>query len=182
MPDPVIPNGSKLKLISDIDTRIERLTKRLERERKARAEAETIAEEGFRQLYRKQQEIELLQAVAVSSNEAASFTEALQSALQHICARIGCSAGQAYLTAPGAPRELIPAGLWYQDSPDLRSPTASGMGMPQFPGREAGLPERVLAEEKPIWISDAAIDRRSPGPVVRTGKANAARIPFPEVA
>ena len=39
---------------------VARLTRRLERERKARAEAEALAEQGLRDLYQKQRQIELL--------------------------------------------------------------------------------------------------------------------------
>jgi hypothetical protein len=56
---------------SDVtDIELARLKRRLDRERKARAESEAIAERALRELYKKQKEIELLQIIAVAANEA----------------------------------------------------------------------------------------------------------------
>jgi hypothetical protein len=47
----------------ELTTEVTRLRRRLARERLARTEAEAIAERGLRELYEKQRQIELLQAI-----------------------------------------------------------------------------------------------------------------------
>ncbi|MEJ7714697.1 MAG: hypothetical protein WKF40_02905 [Thermoleophilaceae bacterium] len=54
------------------DPEIERLRRRLERERRACKEAEQIAESTTSALYDRQRELQLLEAVAVAANEAAT--------------------------------------------------------------------------------------------------------------
>ena len=56
--------------VSDVtDIELARLKRRLDRERKARAESEAIAEKVVRTV-QEQKEIELLQIIAVAANEA----------------------------------------------------------------------------------------------------------------
>lgn len=134
-------------------TEIARLQKRLERERKARTEAERIAEQGLRSLYKKQQEVELLQAVAVASNESRGFPQALQAALHSICTYTGWPLGHVYLPDPLCPRELLPSSLWHMDVPEryhaFREVTAA-----THLTAGIGLPGQVLANGHPLWISD----------------------------
>jgi diguanylate cyclase (GGDEF)-like protein len=144
------------KLIpSEAQAQIERLQKRLERERLARREAETIAENGLRQLYQKQKEIELLQNVAIAANEATSFTVALEKALLLICQHINWPVGHVYLPDIQNNNQLVSSSIWYLHVPNpeyykdfcdsvQRSPLEIGVG----------LPGQVLATGKPFWISD----------------------------
>ena len=132
---------------------IARLQKRLERERKARAEAEAIAEQGLRTLYKKQQEIELLQTVAVAANEAHTFPCALQAALDAICAYTGWPLGHVYMPDPRCPQELVSSTLWHMNPPEryqafreITSATRLKVG--------EGLPGAALATGQPTWISD----------------------------
>lgn len=132
---------------------IERLQKRLDRERKARSEAETIAEQGLRALYKKQQEIELLQAIAVAANEARTFPEALQAALERICTYTGWPLGHAYLPDPANPQELLPTALWHMDFPDRyhgfrEATTATRLCLGE------GLPGQTLAAGTALWLED----------------------------
>jgi hypothetical protein len=64
------------------DIELARLKRRLDRERKARAESEAIAERALRELYKKQKEVELLQIIAVAANEALTTDGAMQIALR----------------------------------------------------------------------------------------------------
>ena len=80
--------------------RLDRLERRLVRERAARLEAEAIAEAGLRRAYLAQQRIELLQRVAAQANEAADTGEALRFAELRRQLRVVAHRGEsAYLRA-----------------------------------------------------------------------------------
>ena len=60
--------------------------------------------------------LHLLKAVAVAANEARTVDEALQRALDEVCAYTGWPVGHAYL--PGPDGVLAPTGLWHLSDPD----------------------------------------------------------------
>ena len=64
---------------------LERLSARVARERRARHEAEAIAERATGDLYERQRELELLGAVATAANSAADVDEALAVAVERVC-------------------------------------------------------------------------------------------------
>src|ERR1700677_1337111 len=86
--------------------------RRLDRERRSRLEAEAIAERTTRVLYIKQRELALLQAVAAAANEAGSVEQALQTALDLVCAHAGWLIGHAYLVSADSGR-AVSSGLWH---------------------------------------------------------------------
>ena len=61
---------------------LERLGRRLERERAARKEAELIAERSTRELFERNKDLVLLESVADAANRAADVDEALSLALE----------------------------------------------------------------------------------------------------
>ena len=69
------------------------IEKRLRRERLARREVEEIAERTTRALYDKQQELVLLEAVVASSNASSTVEDALQGAVDAVCAHIELARG-----------------------------------------------------------------------------------------
>src|ERR1700674_626731 len=73
------------------------LVKRLDRQRRARDAAVSISEQATGVLYEKQQHLKLLQAVAVAANESPSLDDALQAAVDQVCAHLACPVGHAYL-------------------------------------------------------------------------------------
>jgi hypothetical protein len=93
---------------------VRRLTKRLERERRARLQAEAIAEQGLRDLFDRQQELLLSEAIAQSANDASSVEAAMADALRIICQYTGWRVGHAWLSvgdlAAGTPLELVACG------------------------------------------------------------------------
>lgn len=132
---------------------LERLRGRLERERRARREVEEIAEKATRDLYERQSELELLHAVAVAANEAATVEDALQEALDRVCEHTGWPVGHVYLldNASGA---LKPSGIWHLGEPrecfePFRHATES-----TILARGVGLPGRVLESGSPAWVAD----------------------------
>src|SRR5438128_12552615 len=91
------------------------LTKRVERERRARLEAEAIAERGMRDLYAKQRELSLLIAIAGAANEAATTDEAIRFALTRICEYARWPLGHVYhveSNAAGDAVELVSGEIW----------------------------------------------------------------------
>ena len=97
--------------------------RRSERDRKARLEAEAIAEHGLRELYEKKVQIELLGAIAVAANESTCVEDVLQLALAKICQTTGWALGHAYIVRPAAEgKRLISTGGWYGPETERNRP------------------------------------------------------------
>ena len=86
-----------------------RLRQQAGRERKARLEAERIAEQATRQLYDEKASLLLLQAITGAANEANTFEEAMGIALDRICAHTGWPVGHVYLLSEGTTGDLVSA-------------------------------------------------------------------------
>jgi signal transduction histidine kinase/DNA-binding response OmpR family regulator len=142
-----------------VDAELARLKKRLDREQRARAESEAIAERALSELYKKQKEIELLQVIAVAANEALDVDSAMHVALREICNRTGWPVGHVLLKGPAG--DLVSTPLWHFDKPQrfetFRKVTEAIRFKPQM-----GLPGRVLSTRKPAWITDVTKDENFP--------------------
>jgi diguanylate cyclase (GGDEF)-like protein len=139
----------------------ERLTRRAERERRARLSAEAIAELRTRELYERQRELGLLQSIAGAANASSQVEDALQEALDQVCAHTRWPVGHAYILSDTNADELLPTKLWHLDDDERfalfreiteRMPLARGIG----------LPGRVLASGEPVWIIDVDRDDNFP--------------------
>lgn len=131
-----------------------RLQRRIERERAARQEAENIAEANIRTLYDRQNDIQLLRAVAVAANEASSVTDAMQVALGLVCEHSGWPIGHVFFVDDT--RRLVSSGIWHdrdgqqsQRFAVLRHRTESRFFEPGV-----GLPGEVFLAARPVWIED----------------------------
>jgi signal transduction histidine kinase/DNA-binding response OmpR family regulator len=138
-----------------------RLQKRIERERRARVEAEAIAERGMRALYERQRELQLLQCIAAAANEARAVEDALQIALDQICRHTGWSVGHALFAAGDSGPEVISARLWHFDSPERFTPFRQLTESTRF-AAGVGLPGHVLAQGRATWIVDVTRDTNFP--------------------
>jgi diguanylate cyclase (GGDEF)-like protein len=171
-------------------TDLARLERRLERERRARHEAERIAEETTRGLYDRQQELLVLEAVAAAANNAADLEDALEVAVARFAEHANWPVGHAWVLRGDV---LSPTGLWHVGAPELHDALPRATEGVVF-GAGEGLPGRVLAEAGPIWIDDveaAALPRRPHGlpsafgfPVLADGRVVAvleffSRLPAP---
>ncbi len=137
----------------------DRLTARLERERRARREAEEIGERSTRALYDRQGELELLSAVASAANQAASVQGALHATVQMVCAHARYPVGHGLLV--GESGMLHTSGAWHLERPERVSGfTEASKAMTFAPGQ--GLPGRVLASGHPAWIEDLDSDPNLP--------------------
>ena len=134
------------------DPEIARLQRRLRRETAARLEAEAIAERGLRDLFQRQQEISLLERIAVAANEAASVDDAMRHALDAVCRYTGWPLGHLLLVRDGASIDLLDStGVWHDESNGryeaLRTLTET------TDLSDIGLPGQVLRSALPAWAN-----------------------------
>jgi signal transduction histidine kinase len=104
---------------------------------------------------------QLLERVAVASNEAHEVTEALQTAVDAICGHTGWPIGHVYLPDPHEPEVLLPTKIWHLRDPDHFQPFVELTEKTPMQ-RGIGLPGRVLAAKKALWIEDVTEDRNFP--------------------
>jgi signal transduction histidine kinase len=176
------PPSAAASELSGASEQEQRLRARLLRERKARAEAEEIAEGTLRDLYERQRDLELIEAVATASNKARAMDEAMQVALDRICERTGWPVGHVYLPRPdGAGVELLPTEIWHLDDQErfqtFREVT-EGTTLP--PG--GGLPGRIFESGRPAWIVDVLEDPNFPRAQAATHIGVKAAFGFPALA
>lgn len=138
----------------DPQAEIAALKRRLDRERKARVDAEAIAERGLRSLYDKQQQLELLGAIAKVANETRSVRDMLQFALTRITKHTGWTLGHAWINVDqGSDHKLVSSCVWNENAPaafeEFRRLTELKVLSPGV-----GLPGRVLETGAPVWIND----------------------------
>ena len=124
-----------------------------------------------RELSERTSSLQLLQAVAVAANEAATVEEALQITLDRVCASAGWPVGHALLRVDSelTDREpvLVSSGVWHiEDEERYREVRRVSAGARFASG--IGLPGRVLAAGKPDFVEDIVLDgnfpRRRPVP------------------
>jgi PAS domain S-box-containing protein len=152
--DGPIPDGP----VQDGRAHVERLEREAERERKARHEAEAIAERSLRHLYAQKEQLALLQALAAAANAAGSVEEATQEALSLVCKHTGWPVGHVYRRRGDG---LVPTGLWCGKDEERFAGWRAVTEATSF-ARGEGLPGRVLASGKPAWIRDVAQDANFP--------------------
>jgi len=142
-------------------TEQERLTKRLAREQRARAESEMLAEQALRELYNRRKDVQLLQRIAVAANQTSAIGEALQVALDQICLHTGWPVGHVYMLTGTRGRRLESTRLWHLDNQERFKTFREVTERLHFePG--VGLPGRVLESGQPLWIIDVTKDANFP--------------------
>jgi PAS domain-containing protein len=136
------------------DLEISKLRRRLEREQHTRFEAERIAERGLRELYDRQQQLQLLEKIAVAANESSSLSDTLQLALALVCQFTGWILGHAYISeAVDGEILLVSAALWHGTTAEHLQDFKRMSENSHFKAG-TGLPGRVLATGCPEWIED----------------------------
>ena len=91
-------------------------------------------------------ELELLHRVAATAHQATDLSEATREALDLVCAHTGWQVSHVYWRQADG---LVPSAIWRGGSEAFRTETertafATGIG----------LPGRVLATGKPVWVPD----------------------------
>ena len=142
------------------DDQIARLERRLERERRARREAEQIAERTTSSLYDRQRELELLEAVGSAAAEAATLNEVLRVAIDAICAHTGWPVGHAWVTTE-PDGKLASSRIWSLRDPARFEPLRRVSEEKVFEPGE-GLPGLAVSSGRPAWMEDVMTDERFP--------------------
>lgn len=146
----------------NLDQELIKLRRRVDRERAARMDAEAIAERGLRELYEKQQQLELLEAIAVTANQATSVRDVLQFGITRICGFTGWPLGHAYLLKATADhKRLHSTSIWHGANQEAEQAFYRDTQDRQFEAG-VGLPGRVMASGSPAWIVDVASDPNFP--------------------
>ncbi|MGH9518924.1 MAG: GAF domain-containing protein, partial [Terriglobales bacterium] len=138
------------------------LRRRYERERAARLAAEAIAETSIRELYERQQRLELLEAVAAVCNRTSNLDDALAFALANVAKMVDWPLGHAWRIDPKAEvPSLTSTGIWYGAS-DANVVAFRQASESDAMDARLGLPGRVLATGAPVWVNDVAQDDHFP--------------------
>jgi diguanylate cyclase (GGDEF)-like protein/PAS domain S-box-containing protein len=107
---------------------------------------------------RTEKEIRLLQSITLAVSEAEDLFAALQVVLREVCEASGWPLGQAWV--PGADGKLECAPVWHAHDTGLERFRQASLQMSFAPG--VGLPGRVWAEGKPVWLPDLQREKNFP--------------------
>lgn len=133
-----------------------RIKRRLERERAARREAETVSERGLRRLYVREQELLLLQDIATAANLSQSVRDVFQYALTRICNFLAWPLGHAYEVASrDGDVRLRSMTLWHVRDGANTMAFRAATEMRDF-ALDEGLPGLAYTSGKPKWLTDIA--------------------------
>lgn len=97
---------------------------------------------------------ELLERIAVASNEATDVDSALQSALDEVCSYTGWPIGHAFLLDRTA-NKLVSTGIWHLPEGSAFAPLVEATAAIRL-GPDEGIPGQVLAEKKAVWSENVA--------------------------
>lgn len=131
-----------------------RLERALERERRARYDAEAIAERGLRELYLSRSRLELLHRISSVANEANDPIATLRLATQEVCAATGWALGHVLLTRGETGEERLEGtDIWFAQQPDRMFPLIeASRRLIIWPC--ASNPGRLFIDPMPRWTPD----------------------------
>lgn len=123
---------------------IERLERRVERERDARRESEEVADRSLRRLYSRQRALDLLTRSAAVSNAATDDRVAFEQVMQMIVDEYEWAVAHLLVTARDDPQMLVSSGIWVgkQTDPFFKGVQQATAGARFGPG--VGIPGRVM--------------------------------------
>ncbi|WP_242139755.1 GGDEF domain-containing protein [Sphingomonas sp. TREG-RG-20F-R18-01] len=134
------------------EQRLARAERMAQRERKARLEAERIAEHGLRTLYESQQRLQLLQHITDLANRARSIPEALGAALEAICQRMNWTIGNVLMVSDDR-THVEGCDIWRATDATGAMAFVEASRRTRFQ-RDEGLPGRVFDSARSEWIAD----------------------------
>jgi PAS domain S-box-containing protein len=102
--------------------------------------------------------VKLLQDIAVAANQATSIEQALQYALDRICAHTGWQIGHAFLHDEKDDQNLISTGLWHLAEGARFEAFREASQKTSF-SRGKGLPGKVFFAHQPVWLKDVSVSR-----------------------
>jgi diguanylate cyclase (GGDEF)-like protein len=174
--------------VTDEPVDASRLRNRLSRERRARLEAEEIAERATRQLYDAVRQrdataiavAELLGAVAAAANQATSMGDALLVALDRVCQYTGWPVGHALVVSTDDQPAITSLGLWHLDDAQRYAAFRAKSESLRFTSG-VGLPGKVLATSQPAWITNVAKESNFPRKAVAIEAGLTSAFAFPVI-
>ncbi len=121
--------------------------------------------------------LQLTEVITRAANEAANLDEALQIALDQVCAHTGWPVGHVYMFDESA-GDLAPTTIWHLDDTQQFETFRRVTEATRF-AAEVGLPGRVLASGEPAWIFDVTKDPNFPRAKLATDIGVRAGAAFP---
>ena len=139
---------------SPADERIAQLERRLERERRARQEAERLAESGLRDLYVSRARIELLNGISVRANESDDPLEVLRLAVREICTTLGFPFGNVLVADPDVPGAMRAAGISFARTCDSAQPFIKASQDVRIAAPVGDHSDQPVMTQVPVWTPD----------------------------
>ncbi len=149
----VQPGSDTFDVLSS-DQKIARLERALMRERRARLDAESIAERGLRESYLARSRLELLNRIATVANDSNDPMATLRLAAEEICLVTGWAIGHVLIRAGEVgDARLEGTDIWFAHDPDLMFPFADASNrLVAWPC--ASPPGQLFINPHPIWTPD----------------------------
>jgi PAS domain S-box-containing protein len=142
------------------------ITERRQRE-KDLSRLAAISADRLRALSESQEQLQLLEEIATSANQASSVQEAMQSTLDRVCAFTRWPIGHVYFAPDGNTGSMVSTNIWHLTDDDRFNQFREATERTDFPPG-TGLPGRVFASRQPAWITDVTDDTNFPrGPSAR---------------
>ncbi len=107
---------------------------------------------------RAEEEVRLLQTIAVAVGEAHDLYSALEVVLRKVCESTGWLVGQAWMQGETGRLECVPA--WHASAAGLEPFRKASLDMTFSPG--VGLPGQAWAVKKPVWVRDVTQEGNFP--------------------
>lgn len=135
-----------------------RLTRRLEREKLARLEAEKYSEELLRHAYERQRDLELLNRISEAANASGSMDSMMQEIVQQVCTHFGWVVGHVYLRQAD---RMASSRIWFLSDQEKYRAFVKDTEVQTF-ASDVGLPGRVIAAAASVVIEDVREDSNFP--------------------
>lgn len=139
--------------LQDARETIDRLERRVEREREARRQSEEVADRSLRKLYSRQRALDLLTRSAAVSNSANDDRVAYEQVIQMIVRDYEWSVGHLLVTSRDDPQILVSSGIWVGDADDPFFARIKHATVGARFGPGVGIPGRVMVHG-PRWESE----------------------------
>ena len=162
-PEAVKPNEQLLEVMAQVGTQLGRVIERERAEeglRKTHRQLELRVKERTAELNQQTRYLQLMERIAVASNEASHIEEAMQVCLDKVCALTGWPVGHVYHRSDEDNDEYISAKVWHLDKPRKFKAFKQISEEIRFTVG-SGLPGRVAQSGKPAWIIDVTKDSHS---------------------
>jgi len=114
-------------------------------------EKQRLREEVAQERYRS------IALIAAEANEASTTEEAMQIVVDRICEYGNWSVGHVYVADENQKGSLFSSSVWHVEKPDAFEPFRNVTEMTRLTP-DVGLPGRVLARQKPVWLEDATLN------------------------